>query len=163
MIEGEAQFCIRCGSPLDKKNVFGRLRPVCSQCGWVLFPDPKVAVAAIAELDHKILLVRRTNEPSKGKWSLPAGFMDAGETPDSAIVRECFEETGLHVHVKKFHKLISGKTHPNGSDLLLIYLVEVVSGKLEAGDDADEAKFFALHQLPPLAFENMNDLIDELS
>ena len=139
------------------------MRPFCNQCGWVFFPDPKVAVAAVARRNQEILLVRRVNDPFKGKWSLPAGFMDAGELPDAAVERECLEETGLQVRVTDFFDLISGRTHANGADLLLIYLVEILSGEIHAGDDADKAGFFQLNDLPPLAFDNMQALFNQLT
>ena len=141
----------------------GRLRPACEHCGWVFFPDPKVAVAALITINEKILLVRRTNEPFKGKWSLPAGFMDAEELPEAAVERECLEETGFQVRVLRFFDLISGRTHANGADLLLIFLAEPVSGELNAGDDADDADFFHLQNLPPLAFDNLDYLLHQLT
>jgi ADP-ribose pyrophosphatase YjhB (NUDIX family) len=128
-------------------------------CAVGFVPDPKVAVAALIYQDKRVLLVRRMNEPYRGKWSLPAGFMDAGELPETALARECLEETGLHVRILEFFQLLSGRTHPNGADLLLIFLAEVVSGVIKAGDDAEEAKFFALDELPDLAFENTEFLL----
>ena len=58
--------------------LFGRERPVCPQCGWIHFADPKVAAAVLIEKDGRVLLVRRTNEPFRGLWTLPAGFINAG-------------------------------------------------------------------------------------
>ena len=159
MKESEARFCIRCGAHLGLMYKFGRHRPACGECGWVLFPDPKVAVAALVYRNQEVLLVRRVNEPCQGKWSLPSGFMDAGEKPELAVERECFEETGLHVRVLNLVELVSGRSHPNGADLLLIYRAEVLSGVIQAGDDADEAGFFALDQLPDLAFQNIESFL----
>jgi 8-oxo-dGTP diphosphatase len=159
LIENEARFCIRCGAHLEKKMNFGRNRPTCVQCGWVLFPDPKVAVAALIFIDGKVLLVKRGNEPHKGKWSFPAGFMDAGEVPELALAREVYEETGLRIRPQEFLELVPGRTHSNGADLLLLYRADVISGEVNVGDDADEARFFALEELPELAFENTGDLL----
>jgi NADH pyrophosphatase NudC (nudix superfamily) len=70
----------------------GRLRPVCPHCGHVHFSDPKVAVGVWIEKDGEILLVRRVNTIGQGKWTLPSGFVDAGEDPGDAAARECLED-----------------------------------------------------------------------
>jgi ADP-ribose pyrophosphatase YjhB (NUDIX family) len=147
-----ARFCIRCGAGLERRERFGMLRPVCPACGWVLFADPKVAVGVLVEQDGAVLLVRRVNEPARGLWSIPAGFLDAGEDPARAAERECLEETGLVVRATQLLDLIAGREHERGADLLLVYRAEITDGALQAGDDADEARFFPRTSLPPLAF-----------
>ncbi len=131
---------------------FGRLRPVCPSCGWVYFADPKVAAAVLVEKDGRVLLVRRINEPFRGLWTLPAGFVDAGEDPKAAAERECLEETGLVVHATGVLDIIPGREHPRGADFVIVYRGEVLSGDLQAGDDADQAGWFGLDALPELAF-----------
>lgn len=145
-------FCLTCGSRLELRRVHGKERPVCPSCGWVHFSDPKVAVAVLVEKEGKVLLTRRIYEPDRGKWSLPAGFMDAFETPELAAERECLEETGLQVRVTGLLDVLGGREHPNGADIFILYRAEIVGGKLDAGDDADQVGFFARDQLPPLAF-----------
>jgi ADP-ribose pyrophosphatase YjhB (NUDIX family) len=125
---------------------------VCPQCGWIHFVDPKVAAAVLIEQDGHVLLVRRTNEPFRGLWTLPAGFINGGEDPAEAAARECLEETGLIVRVKRVLDIISGKEHPRGADFTIIYQAVVVSGELKPDDDADAAEWFGRDQLPPLAF-----------
>lgn len=147
-----ARFCIHCGAPLEQQQRFGALRPACPSCGWVYFPDPKVAVGVLLEQGGAVLLVRRVNEPARGQWSIPAGFLDAGEDPARAAERECFEETGLMVRVTGLLDLIAGREHPRGADMLLVYRAELTGGSLRAGDDADDARFFPRSSLPPLAF-----------
>jgi len=111
-----------------------------------------VAAGVLVEQDGAVLLVRRVNEPARGLWSIPAGFIDAGEDPARAAERECLEETGLVVTVTGFVELISGREHERGADMLLVYRAEVSGGTLLAGDDADEARFFQRDALPGLAF-----------
>ena len=163
LIESRVNFCVRCGTALEFKDMLGRLRPVCPDCGWVFFPDPKVAVAVVVIKNQQILLVRRINEPFQGKWSLPAGFMDAGEMADAAAERECLEETGLKIRINRFVDLVLGRSHANGADLLLVFSADVVSGELQAGDDADRASFYSLDALPPLAFGNLERVLDRLT
>lgn len=155
----EVNFCLRCGEPLSLKKSFGAVRPVCPQCGWVYFADPKVAVAAIAERNHQVLLARRANDPYRGLWTLPAGFVDAGEDPQATIVRECREETGLEVSVAELVNVIAGQEHPRGAHILIIYRVNILSGELRAGDDADQIGFFDLQNLPPLAFKSTHQIL----
>ncbi len=132
---------------------FGKIHPVCPQCAWIHFNDPKVAAAVLVEQDGRVLLVRRVNEPYRGLWTLPAGFVDAGEDPARAAERECLEETGLSVHVKRVLDVIAGREHERGADFIIAYQGEVVSGTLSAGDDADAVDWFTREKLPPLAFK----------
>ncbi len=149
----EYNFCPRCGSPLDRLERHGKVRPVCPRCGWVHFVDPKVAAAALVQKEDRVLLVRRVNQPYRGAWSLPAGFIDAGEDPARAAERECLEETGLQVQATQLLAVLSGREHPRGADFVLYYKAEPVSGEVHAGDDADAARFFPLDDLPPIAFK----------
>lgn len=150
--ETEVKFCPRCGAPVDHAERFGRIRAVCPQCGWVHFADPKVAAAVLVERDGRVLLVRRVNEPYRGLWTLPAGFVDAGEDPAEAAARECLEETGLRVRVTGVVEVAPGREHPRGADFILVYAAEVVDGSLVPADDADAADWFPRDSLPPLAF-----------
>ena len=146
-------FCLNCGTRLELRTVHGKERPNCPACGWVYFDDPKVAVGVLVEKDGKVLLTRRVNDPEKGKWSLPAGFMDAHETPELAAERECLEETGLHVKVTGLVDVLGGREHPSGADVFMLYRAAILGGDLNAGDDADRVGFFARNELPPLAFK----------
>lgn len=147
------RFCIQCGAPLERHYLFGQERPVCPACGWIFFADPKVAAGVVVEDEQgAVLLVRRINEPGRGLWSFPAGFIDADENPARAAERECLEETGLVVEATGLLELIAGREHPRGADIILAYTARVVGGTLQPGDDADLAQFFPRDALPPLAF-----------
>jgi len=103
--------------------------------------------------------VRRLNEPYQGCWTLPAGFVDAGEDPAEAVVRELLEETGLQGRVISLHDIIAGQEHPRGAHILIVYRMELLSGNLKPGDDADRAGFFSLDALPPLAFQSTSKIL----
>jgi 8-oxo-dGTP diphosphatase len=152
MIADEINFCPRCGSRLAEDYRFGKLRPVCQNCDWIFFPDPKVAAAVLIEKDRKVLLVRRANEPARGLWTLPAGFVDAGEDPVKAAARECLEETGLVVKITGLLDVISGLEHPRGAHIVIFYRGEILNGEIKARDDVDKVEFFERDNLPPLAF-----------
>jgi len=152
MAKIEFHFCPRCGAALEAGERFGKARLYCPRCNWIHFSDPKVAAAVLVEERERVLLVRRVNEPFRGLWTLPAGFVDAGEDPAHAAMRECLEETGLSVQTTGVLDVVSGREHPRGADFVIIYRAEVLQGDLVCGDDADAADWFPRTALPPLAF-----------
>jgi ADP-ribose pyrophosphatase YjhB (NUDIX family) len=159
----DVKFCPRCGADVAHEDKFGMVRPVCPQCGWIYFVDPKVAAAVLVEQDGRVLLVRRANEPFRGLWTLPAGFVNGGEDPAEAAARECLEETGLSVHITMVLDVIAGREHNRGADFIIVYLAEVTGGELSAADDADAADWFARNDLPPLAFKATQKILARIS
>jgi 8-oxo-dGTP diphosphatase len=154
------KFCPRCGTKVNLVESFGALRPVCPACRWIYFQDPKVAAAVLVEEEGRILLVRRVNEPFRGMWTLPAGFVNGGEDPAEAAARECLEETGLSVRVTRVLEIIHGKEHERGADFVIVYHAEVISGDLLAADDADAVEWFVRNALPPLAFKATKQVLE---
>jgi ADP-ribose pyrophosphatase YjhB (NUDIX family) len=154
MNASEVNYCPRCGTATILSNRFGKVRPNCPNCDWIYFSDPKVAVVVFIYKADKVLLIRRANDPQKGLWTMPGGFMDAGEDPRLAAERECAEETGLKIRVKHLLDIASRPAKSQGAHLILYFEGEYISGALQAGDDADRVSFFGLNDLPPLAFES---------
>lgn len=150
----QIHYCPRCGQAVHFEFRYGQERPVCAACGWIHFADPKVAVAVLVEQEGKILLVQRANEPFRGLWTLPAGFVNAGEDPAAAAVRECLEETGLVVEITGLIEIVSGREHPRGSDFVIFYTGQFADGQLRAADDAAAADWFERGKLPELAFKS---------
>ena len=153
ILSAQVKFCMRCGTPLERNLLFGRPRPVCPACGWIYFADPKVAAGVLVESNGGVLLVRRVNEPGRGMWSFPAGFVDAGEDPMRAAERECLEETGLVVQTTGLLDVVAGREHERGADIVIVYTALVTGGELLPGDDADQVDYFPRASLPPLAFQ----------
>ncbi len=147
------RFCSSCGTAVVQQQAFGRMRPVCPACGRVHFLDPKVAAGVVVEAEGKVLLVRRAVEPELGKWTIPGGFVEADEDPVLTAQRECEEETGLQVQVEGLLDVLHGLEHPSGASIVILYQGRLRGGELSARDDADQAAFFAPHELPELAFE----------
>ncbi len=148
----EVKFCLRCATPLEWRQHLGDLRPVCPQCNYTHFFDPKVAVAVFIEQQGRVLMVQRAIEPQKGLWTVPGGYMDANEDPAEAAQRECLEETGLQVRITALLDLIAGREHQSGATFVLFYRAEVTGGKLRAADDADQVGWFGPRELPEIAF-----------
>ena len=152
MANTEFNFCPRCATPVAHEHRFGATREVCPKCGWIHFVDPKVAAAVLVLQNERVLLVRRVNEPFRGLWTLPAGFVNGGEDPAEAAARECLEETGLSVRVTRVFDIVAGREHPRGADFVIVYQAEVIGGDMQADDDADAVEWFDKNHLPPLAF-----------
>ena len=143
---------------MDTRTVGNRPRRVCRFCGAVHFPDPKVGVGVLAVRDDELLLVRRAVAPEIGRWSVPGGFLDAGEDPRAAAARETLAEANLVVDVGD---LVDVYANPSAGDatVFLLYRADVVGGELRAGDDAADARFFGRTGLPGLAFASTVDAV----
>ena len=135
------------------KTVHGADRRVCVTCARVHYVDPKIAVGVAVFRDDALLLVRRVMEPGRGKWALPGGWVDAGQDPREAAAREALEEAGVEVEVGAIVEAFLNAPDDGGA-VFLLFAGRWVSGEPVAGDDADEAGFFARDALPPLAFES---------
>jgi len=158
----EIKYCPFCGTPVQPKEIYGKVRAYCPTCDWAHYEDPKVAAAVLVQRAGAVLLTRRIFHPNKGDWTLPAGFVDAREDPKNAAIRECLEETGLLVKIIQLRDVIGGREHDRGADMVIVYDAEIVGGELKAGDDADEVAFFPLNQLPSLAFQATRQVIESL-
>lgn len=138
-------------------------RRVCPQCGYVHFTDPKVGVGVAVVEDGRILLVRRAMNPERGKWSLPAGYVDQGEDPRLTAAREAQEETGLTVEVTELLDVFHNPPGSGGASIFILYQARRVGGELAPGDDADDAQFFAPDELPELAFASTHMAVNLLA
>jgi 8-oxo-dGTP diphosphatase len=148
------KYCSQCRGVLLFQNYEGRQRPICSECGRVVYLNPVPSVAAILTKDGSVLLVKRNIEPGLGRWGLPGGFIEAGESPKDAAIREVFEETGLHCQPLEVLDACSVLKGYYGDLIVLCYTAEIIDGTLSAGDDADTVEFFEFENLPRLAFRN---------
>lgn len=161
---GEFSFCPWCGQPLVRRVVDGRERGACPSCTFVHFRDPGVGAAAIVrDADGRVLLVRRARGPQKGLWSVPAGFVEYGEDVREAAARELLEETGLVAEIGEVAFVASNFHDPAKLTVGIWFQATVIGGTLRAGDDAAEARYFWLTELPPLAFKTDRDLFAALA
>jgi len=155
MTGNDWRFCPRCGGPLVP-SIFKDgedPRPACPACGYVLYLDPRVAACTITSLDGGLVLARRGIDPEMGKWTLPGGFVDRGETLVDAAVRETLEEIKVRVSVTGILDVYSFA----GQDtVVVVYAADVLSGRPEAGDETTEVRVFAPEAIPweELAFDS---------
>jgi len=141
----------------------GRERLVCTGCGFIFYRNPVPASAVIVQNDGALLLVKRKFPPREGDWSLPAGFMEWGEGPEETAIRETKEETSLDIKLRGLYGIFPGRDYPPCEVILVVYYAEIVSGDLQPGDDALEAKFFPLSETPPnIAFRLHRNIVEAL-
>ncbi|MGQ9629878.1 MAG: NUDIX domain-containing protein [bacterium] len=157
-------FCIQCGEALVRKpDIDGVERSTCPSCGWVFYRNPVPAVAGIATVGDKIVFVRRKYNPRAGYWCLPGGFEEYSESPEEAVVREMWEETGLKVKVSRLREVLFVDDDSFKHLVIVFYEVEVMGGELRPGDDALEVGLFSLDDLPKdLAFTSHRIVLDNL-
>jgi len=158
--ELKKQFCHVCGNRLTERHWEGKVRPFCSQCQLPVYENP-VPASAIVVVDKgtRLLLVKRNVDPKKGYWSLPGGFMELFETPESSALRELEEETGLTGAIDTLLGVKANNSDRYGTVLIVGYLVTDYSGNLTPGDDAEEVAFFHPDSLPEIAFSSHDHFI----
>ncbi len=158
-----ARFCIRCGTALTLRREDDRQRRVCPVCGWVYYPKPNQASAVAILQGGGVLMVRRKHEPFQGQWTMPSGFLEYGESPEEAALREMREEIGVHVELTGLVDVLMERGDPRGLCLLVVYTGRIAGGELRAGDDAAEIRFFPLDQLPEeIAFAAHREALEKL-
>lgn len=146
---------------METRQVGDKKRRVCPECEFIHFTDPKVGVGVLVLQEDKVLLVKRKMTPERGKWSIPAGFLDYGEDPIATAEREVLEETNLQVKIYDLLDVYYNRDalEKGGASIFILYKARLKGGKLEAGDDAAAAGFFGPEELPELAFSSTRDAI----
>ena len=105
----DIKFCTACGSPTEPKIPpdDDHVRFVCTNCGMVHYSNPKMVVGCISQLNGQVLLCKRNIEPRKGKWTLPAGYLENGESVQDGAARETREETRANVQIIEPYRLFN--------------------------------------------------------
>lgn len=122
-----------------------RPRLVCGECGFILYENPKVIVGAVCTWEGRYLLCRRAIEPRKGYWTMPAGFMELGETTEQGAMREVWEEARAKVALAG---LLAIYNIPRISQVHMIYRAHMVEPGFEAGPESQEVGLFAWEDIP---------------
>ena len=122
---------------------------------------PRLAVDALILVEGKLVVVRRGNEPYKGRYALPGGFVEYGETTEQAVVREVLEETALRTKVLSLFGVYSTPNRdPRGHTVSAVYELTKVGGRMMGGSDAAAAKSFPIPKIPRLAFDHSEIVAD---
>jgi len=103
------KYCSQCGGPIERRVPAGDLLPraVCTVCATIHYENPKIVVGCIPEHDGRILLCRRAIEPRRGYWTVPAGFLENGETLEAGAARESWEEAQARVEIGSLVAVVS--------------------------------------------------------
>lgn len=144
-------YCSTCGSELEIREIAGRRRAYCVDCGRPRYRNAKPCSGVIVTDRSEVLFVKRTNPPAVGSWSLPAGFLEIDERPADAAVRELAEETGLSASSEDLSLFDTNLVkHDDGRYVLVIIYrttAAATDGTVTAGSDAAEARFWNLSEL----------------
>jgi ADP-ribose pyrophosphatase YjhB (NUDIX family) len=150
-VSGAPSYCPDCGAELGTRRIEGRDRAYCGACDRPVYRNAKPAAGVVVVDGARTLLVRRTNLPAAGSWSLPAGFLEHDEPPREGAVRELDEETGL---VAAPESLVLSDTafvdRPGEPSVLVVVYAApraATTGEPTPGSDAGAARFWRLDDL----------------
>lgn len=161
MLRSPIKHCRQCGTlvvyriPDDGDT---RERAVCPACGTIHYENPLNVVGTIPVMDGKVLLCKRNIEPRRNKWTLPAGFLELGETAAEGAARETDEEAGAQIEMEGLYTIISV---PRVGQVHLFYRARLLSTHLAPGPETVEARLFAEHEIPweEIAFRTVSETL----
>ena len=122
-----------------------RTRLVCPDCGYIEYTNPKIVVGAVCSWEDKILLCKRAIAPSLGRWTIPAGFMEIGESTAQGAAREVWEEAEARVSIEA---LIGIYEIPHISQVNVIYRAPMLGPECAAGEESQAAALFSWDEIP---------------
>ena len=142
------KFCMECGSaavvfqvpPADNRE-----RHVCGDCGYIDYQNPRVVAGTLVTHGEQILLCERAIEPRRGFWTLPAGFMELGETVMEAACRETWEEAHARVQVDGLFAMFS---LPHVNQVYVMYQGRLIDGQYAPGHESSRVELFRREQIP---------------
>lgn len=152
----ELQYCYRCGNRLESRSHEGMERYYCPECEEIRYRNSVPVAGVFVVKEDEVLLIKRGNEPFKGKWSYPAGYLEFNEKPEEGAVRELREETGLAVEEDDLELVTTLHIeHPDKYVVGNAYAVSFssIQGIIEAGSDAQEAEFWSIEDMRSKASE----------
>jgi 8-oxo-dGTP pyrophosphatase MutT (NUDIX family) len=155
------KFCPHCAHTLVLKIPAedSRERYVCDACGSIHYQNPRNVVGSIPVYGEQVLLCRRAIAPRHGYWTLPAGFMELGESTSTGAARETFEEAGARVEIGPLYSLLNV---PHAEQVHLFYLATMPNADYAAGEESLEVALFHEHEIPwdELAFPTVKQTLE---
>ena len=162
MTPSPIKHCKQCGSAVEHRipdDGDTKIRAVCPQCKTIHYVNPLNVVGTIPVWGDKVLLCKRNIEPRFGKWTLPAGFMEMGETTAQGATRETDEEAGAQFEMQELFSLVNvarvGQVH-------LFYRAQLTSDQFQPGIETQEALLFSEADIPweDLAFRTVKETLE---
>ncbi|GMG86860.1 NUDIX hydrolase [Biformimicrobium ophioploci] len=160
-------YCSHCGSDAVEWKVpadDNRPRHCCNSCGMVHYINPRVIVGTLPYLDDKVLLCKRAIEPRKGYWTLPAGFMENGESSEEGALRETREEAHANVAIDDLYCV---HDIPEINQVYLMYLGRLTDTDFGPGPESTEVELFSEEEIPwaemafPVMVENLRAYFED--
>ena len=162
------RFCSHCGHPVELRIPAGddRQRHVCGQCNAVHYQNPRIIVGSLPVYGEQVLLCRRAIEPRRGYWTLPAGFMENGETTLQGALRETWEEARAKVSNETLYRVFD---LPHINQVYMFYRGDLIAGEYGAGPESSEVALFHEHEIPwqqlafPVVVETLREFFADRS
>lgn len=147
--EGSWRFSDRVPDGDDRK------RRICDSCGFIHYENPKIVVGAVATWEDRILLCRRAIDPRYGFWTLPAGYLELGESTEEGTLREAWEEARAELEIDQ---LLAVYSIPRISQVQMIYRARLKTPTIAPGPESLEVGLFRFEDIPrdQLAFPSMH-------
>ena len=155
-------YCSQCAQPVALEVPAGDNRPrhVCHSCGHIHYENPRLVVGCVPDFQGSILLCRRAIEPRRGFWTVPAGFMELGETAEQAAVREAREEANAEIAIER---LLAVYTIPRIAQVQIMYLARLTSATISPGPESLEVVLAGWGEIPwaELAFPSVRWVLEQ--
>ncbi|MEL0166755.1 MAG: NUDIX hydrolase [Pseudomonadaceae bacterium] len=156
------KFCSECGQSVTARVPDGdtRSRFVCDHCQTIHYQNPRIVAGCLAVHGQQVLLCRRAIEPRRGYWTLPAGFMENGETTEEAALRETWEEARARLQQQELYMLFN---LPHINQVYMFFRGDLADLDFSAGEESLEVKLFHEHEIPwdELAFPTVGKTLKQ--
>lgn len=160
------KYCSFCGSGVSERIPEGDDRPrfICDACDTIHYTNPRVIVGCVPEHEGRILLCRRAIEPRSGLWTLPAGFLENGETTVAGASRETWEEARARVCEQQLYRVFDV---PNINQVYMFYRALIVDGSYGVGPESMEVELFSEDDIPwdeiafPVVYHTLKEFLHD--
>ena len=141
------KYCSKCGTQVELKIPEGdnRARYCCVGCNTIHYQNPNVVVGTVPVKENKILLCKRAINPRYGLWTLPAGFLENGETLEQGAFRETLEETNTEVEIKSLYAIFN---IPQIAQVYMLYLADLLNNSFKSTNESLEVDLFEQENIP---------------
>ena len=141
------KYCSACGAAVEFRIPAddNRARHICTACNMIHYQNPRMVIGSIPQWEDKVLLCRRAIEPQYGKWTLPGGFMENGETTAQAAIRETLEEACARIAIIDLYSMYS---LPYINQVHLLFRAELLDLNFGPGQESLEVKLFSETEIP---------------